>query len=202
MPEYPNTPANVAAIHGALWNHVVDLEGQWQTYKRLFMDEPTVEVLNWAASGFFAKTQRSLVDEMMLSIARLLDKAKGAQDNAVLERLAQECDTAGRKDVGDRVRRCIAKAEALTDPIRKQRNKRIGHLDFAVHVDKKALPPVIVREVSDALRLIKAAMNVVEKAFEGRETKYSAYNVLGGADTLAYVLKRAKEADDRGVLEP
>jgi hypothetical protein len=202
VPEYPNTPRAVADVHRALWPHVVDLQGQWNTFRRLFMtNDGTVDVLNWAARGLFAKMQRSLVDEMILAIARLTDPPQtGSHKNVVLERLAQECDAAGRKDVGEQVRRCLHEARKLSAAMRDQRNRRLGHLDFTTHVEQQSVPAVFVREISGALRWIKAAMNSVEVALEGRTTMYSAYSVTGDAGSLVHVLRAARESDERDTL--
>jgi hypothetical protein len=203
VPDYTRTPASVAAVHKALWYEVVNLQGLWQTYERLFMKSPeSVQLLNWAAPSFFGWLQNWLVDHLMLSILRLLDPPKSVgKDNAVLERLAIECDTAGRRDVAKEVRLHLDEARRITSPMREQRNRRIAHLDFDTHVEAAPLPKVLVQEIIDSFKLIKKAMNAVELAFEERTTAYSAYSQIGDAASLLNAIERAKDAHDREALE-
>ena len=188
----------VAAIHRALWYEVVNLQGMWQTYEKLFMSRPeSIALMNWAAPSFFGWIQNWLADHLMLAVLRILDPPKSVgKDNAVLERLAIECEAAGRQDVAAEVRTALNEARAITSGMRDQRNRRIAHLDYSTHVEAAPLPAVLIQHIIDALRLIKKAMNAVDLAFEERTTAFSAYSQIGDAASLLHALERAKQAAD------
>src|SRR4051812_6511106 len=62
-------------FYHALWNDFCSLQFKWQEYEELFAKSPKrIDLLNRAAPSFFAMLEDTLWDDLLLHIARLLDK--------------------------------------------------------------------------------------------------------------------------------
>src|SRR5258705_10772182 len=85
-----------------LWKQITNLHSMWQDYKGLFEESPeTVAVLNKTAPGFFGRLQWILMNEIVLTITRILtDPSKnGKNENLCFEYLVEQATDKTFKDV-------------------------------------------------------------------------------------------------------
>src|SRR5207249_4156358 len=85
-------PEELGKPYGYLSGALIGAYQSFNTLERLYMDEGVVALLNGTeAPEFFVLLQGLLVDNIILSIARLADKAEsGTRENLTLSRLVQE----------------------------------------------------------------------------------------------------------------
>jgi len=198
--QYPGTPQTIAEIHGALWQDVVEICAQWQAWNALYENARNVDVLSWAAVGFFGSLRQWLLDSVILGVARVTDpvqtRARVPQDNLVVERLAVECDAVGESVLAATVRSNLAAAQPCIRKLKDHRNKRIAHSDLAHGLASAGavLPPILGQDIEQALNFITEAMNAVEAHFEnGRTTAYDRFFEVGAAAVLVQRLQVARD---------
>jgi hypothetical protein len=191
-------PPDLAAIHGLLWAEVAFLYQRWTTFKTLYTDPKTVELLNWAAAGFFQLHQRILLDDVLLGIGRLADKpTTGRQSNLTLRSLQAHLPTSPA-DLAERVANVILESEskaAFAIPIR---HKRLAHRDEEVATGASSELDYRYENthIEEALGAAAAVLNLLELQFEGRQTHFEGFIHAKGADTLLHRLGDAKKWHD------
>ncbi|WP_407690639.1 AbiU2 domain-containing protein [Rhodocyclus tenuis] len=64
----------IGKVYSALWQEVAWINKKWNQYVELFGTSPErIELLNRAAPSFFRTFQDSLLDDVLLHLARLTD---------------------------------------------------------------------------------------------------------------------------------
>ena len=154
-----------------------------------------VAMLNACARWFFGSTRRLLIREVLLGIARLTDSPRiGALDNLTVAILLRDPALKGQARVRARLRRRIASAIKIAQPIRTHRNKDIAHLDHALvqGASTVVLPKVPSGTVSKVLRALAAAYNEHGRSVLNTDTSFEL-RPLGSVDALIRIL----ESSDR-----
>ncbi len=62
----------LGTVYHALWNHVVELHGELQEFRKLYGSDETIAVLNDTAGQLFATVRKVLWDHVLLYVARLV----------------------------------------------------------------------------------------------------------------------------------
>ena len=167
------------------------------TYHELFGTPERIDLLSSVAGTFFWILQRTLLDDMVLRLAKLVESPSTAgRDNLTLQRLPQlVVDPRLRADVE-------ALVEVATDKCKAAvlvRNKQIAHrdLDVALTSVNAALPEISFSDVTDALDSFAALLNRLESHFNnGASVMYDHVTIQGGGvESLAYFLDRGLRAE-------
>ncbi len=198
MRTYASMSSALADAHGLLWADVALLHQRWTTFKRLYTDQPTVDLLNWAAGGFFQLLQRVFLDDLLLGIARLADPPETKQQtNLVLRSLLvrlpdDQSDLFG--ELSEKIETFEAKA-AFARPVR---NKRLAHRDegIASGASDRLNYRYTNEDIDGALGAAADILNHLDLAFEGRTTMFAEFIHTKGADVLLRRLQAAKDAND------
>ena len=151
-------------------------------------------MLNACAGWFFGSTQRLLIREVLLGIARLTDSPRiGAFDNLTIAILLRDPALKGQEQIRARLRRRVALAIKLAQPIRTHRNKHIAHLDHAVVQGASTilLPRVPSGMVSKVLRGLAAAYNEHGRSVANTDTSFEL-RPLGSVDALLRILESSE----------
>ena len=198
-------------IYNALTNEITSLHGKWNQYRKLFAtSEERIDLLNRSASYFFWLIQETLLEDVLLHLARLTDLADHGRGrtNLTLRQLPDLIsDSALKRDVTDLVGRAVAATSAAVD----WRHRRLAHRDLALALapvgaqlatSRGPLAGVSRADIEAALAAFRNVLNRIEAYFwNGREVGYQYFEGgLGNADVLLQCLHRdrlACEARDR-----
>ncbi len=79
----------LGVVYNALTNDVAWVHAKWNQYRHLYAHSPErIVVLNQAAGHFFGVMQDSLLEDIVLHLARLTDPPRSVgKDNLTLQRL-------------------------------------------------------------------------------------------------------------------
>ena len=143
--EYLNAMGpELGRFYGLLSNDCQALYVDWAEYKVLFGTNPEqIDLLNEAAPEFFGRLQDTLMERVLLQVARLMDPIKSGgkgKENATLRRLPQMVVPVIKSKIEDLLRM----AEIKCKPSRDWRTRRIAHtdLDLAMKGSARPLDPV------------------------------------------------------------
>jgi hypothetical protein len=191
--EYLNAMGpELGRFYGLLSNDCQALYVDWAEYKVLFGTNPEqIDLLNEAAPEFFGRLQDTLMERVLLQVARLMDPIKSGgkgKENATLRRLPQMVVPVIKSKIEDLLRM----AEIKCKPSRDWRTRRIAHtdLDLAMKGSARPLDPVSRSSVGSALEAIAAVLNEVESHYrDGGTVGYGCFHSPLGAIALLDVLK-------------
>lgn len=119
-----------------LWNELVALHDTWEQYEYLFTEsDHRIRLLNCCADWFFGTAQRVLMREVILGISRLTDPPTiGPYTNLVIASLLDDPALGEYPDLARELGSACDRLRLDVDPIRKNRDKYIAHLDFEAAV--------------------------------------------------------------------
>ena len=185
-------PSEFHAALDRLFGEIAVLHGLWEHHNFLFASgNQRVEMLNICASWFFGMTQRMMTREMILGISRLTDSATiGPFDNLTIAGLLRDPALRGQRNARRRLRRRVARAIRLAEPIRTHRNKYVAHLDHALAVGNPAtpLPRFPLATVGKTIHALEDAYNEHARTVRNAHASFGS-NALGGAEALCGILE-------------
>lgn len=131
-------------------------------YKKLFLqNEKRLNLLNKTARGFFRDLQRMFWDEMIISVARLMDPyEQGKNKNLSLQTLialAKENNWEFEPEISE----LVYQARKLSEPVIMHRMKRVAHRDLPTALKKVSIDKFGIKELEDALVIAGQALNVI-----------------------------------------
>ena len=181
-------------LYFELSNQVAWLHLKWQQYLALFAKDPgRVDLLNRAAPLFFWILQKTLLDDVLLHLARLTDPPRSAgRDTLTIRRLPGLVEDAGDKVV---VQELLELTLERCQFAREWRNRRLAHIDLLTlrKQHPEPLPDASRRDVENALQATRNLLNWFEGHYRDGEVIYGVLREPGDADSLIYHLKRAME---------
>lgn len=161
--DYSKYPEPLRDLIPYLEGEVCDLRGCWQVFKHVFMtNESRTRVLGERLGGLLGTYQGLLQDDMMISIARLMDADRGKHSNLSMWALAERCqkwDPTVAAEVTTLLKRLSEKIEGL----RTHRHKRIAHFDLPVSLGHSQLPTVTFAEIRESIEQLEAILNLVSQ---------------------------------------
>jgi hypothetical protein len=148
-----------------LREEVLQLHVTWRTFTELFFgDQKRYELLNGTAPGFFIVVQKALVDNVMLTIARLKDPSTTrGQKNLSLAKIVEEVESLGDSVLAKGLRTNIERIDLPKKRIETYRHKVLAHNDLLTCTAGRLVPGVKRKDVEKALRQIRFFMNKVDR---------------------------------------
>ncbi|MEO1585511.1 MAG: hypothetical protein AAFR96_13190 [Planctomycetota bacterium] len=185
----------------ALWNSVVNVQVRMDFWHCLFADKARVERLNEIAGGPIGLVQRSMWDEILISLARLYDPARTHKNlNLSLYALVEDYELPRAADARKRVEKLLD--DAPTDELNDVRRKLIAHNDrqwnlegvnqsgFTYGMEKRLL-----KTAQDVLNEVNLDLNDSGYIWEWNDSAF-------GADRLFKLLDAGKRREEElGWLE-
>ncbi len=175
---------------------------KWHEYVVLFgTKESRIDLMNEAAPRFFGVLESSLWEDVMLSIARLVDKPQVAgKETLSIKRIpALIADSYLAKDVVA----LVAKSLDATEPCRDWRNRRIAHNDLNLSLDgphAKKLADASRLTIREALASFTRIINHIA-LFYGFEIGFNQMDGDGDAEELLQVLSLGLRARKKALAE-
>jgi hypothetical protein len=165
-------------------------------YKKLFLhNKKRTDLLNITAPGFFRMIQLMFWDEMIVSVARLMDphiqRTNKNLSLGILLKLAQEHEWNFTDELNDLIDRAKKKAE----PVITRRMKLTAHRDLPTAMGEVELDKFGIEEIEIILDLAGQALNLIYLNVTGGTW---SWNLVTGhdADELIHYLKLAVIYED------
>jgi hypothetical protein len=181
--------------YAALYGEFFLLRSNWAAYAELFGTRPErIDLLNQAAPVFFRMVQDTLLEVTLLHIARLTDPTKSGKEkeNLTILNLPELISQPEIKEVVTNLTNiAVKKAEFCRD----WRNRRIGHRDLDLYLDRSdPLADASRKKVNEALAAIEAVLNKVYLRCTGSEIGFCPRT--SDVVTLLYILDDGLRAED------
>jgi hypothetical protein len=188
--------SDLGSAYDVLRNDVTLAFTNWAIYSELYSDADRLRLLNDVAGTLFAVLQRTLLWDVILQLARLVDAPEtGKKQNLTLQSLpALIPDDNLRRELEASVGACRAACESAVV----WRNRRLAHRDIgaALQPETEPLPEIAFADVEQALALFQDLLNLLEAHFNnGATVAYSMISHSVRADGLAYFLARGLSAE-------
>lgn len=172
------------------------LHWKWGDYVELYGKSPErIELLNRASGSFFRLVQDTLWEDILLHIARLVDRETSAgRENLTLRRIADLVAPEAHGEVDRLLAECLRECDFARD----WRMRHLAHRDLslALGTGAKPLAPASRAAVRTALDSITKLLNAVESHYLKSELAFD----LGrpdGALELLQVIREGLDATER-----
>jgi len=195
-------PDDLAEVYEGLRREIQWLQAKWQIFCQLFVvSEEQTYLLNRKAPGFFRIVYGVLLDDVFMSLSRLIDPARtGPKENLCLARLIELIGASDNpefyREIGDMQERIRSHCE----PFRKRRNRTLAHSDLSTSLENHAdpLPGISIRMIKEGLQMVRDLMNCIEDQFDLPRILYEDPIIRGDGKTLVACLR---EAEERGTAQ-
>jgi hypothetical protein len=177
---------------------LIRLHWRWQLFHQLYVTGPRrIALLNEMAGGFFHETQLVMRDDIIVAIARLLDRSRGALSLHRLLALVKR--TRAHVLVPDLVGE-LERIEKLAAPLIALRDTQIAHLEYEPPPEsvRPVLPGIGPGLIDEVLASIANLMNTIHAELDPAKarTAYAGISSLSDADTLIAKLRTAADWKD------
>ena len=201
---WPELPERLRPMFEDLWQSVVFVHAKWALYQDLFGRPDTIALLRDSAPTAALLIERSLRAALVMAISRLTDGIKSSgHETLSLERFAylMRSHDAG---LAESMWAQIDELRISAEPIRRLRNKSIGHNDLktALKYEAEPLPNVPRQLMDEVLQRIAATMNTAQMHFQGGPTDYGSLALDGDGKQLVAILQRARDGREATRREP
>lgn len=170
----------IYSLYHCLQNDLLLIIEKWSNYKFLYVDRHTFERVGSQAGRFFLLVEDALKNDIVLSIARLHDNAKGTNSNRTTIRRLLSAVSHDRPKHATHLRKVI---NDLPGSMKKVRDKLIAHRDF-VSIQQEQTFALDVSEVEARIEMMSNALNAVLPAYECFNIVDFASYSTGDARTL------------------
>jgi hypothetical protein len=192
--------AELGSAFEVLSSDLTLIHANWKIYQTLFSSRERMDLLMKAAFGLFGVLRDTLLLDVVLQLARLVDRPTTfGRANLTLrclpELVSGACDDARFAcEIEALVNESCAASKFAVD----WRHKRLAHRDRAVALGESEalLPQFELSDVDNSLAKAATLLNTVESYFCGGA--YTAYPLvaLGRPDSLFYFLEKGIDAAD------
>jgi hypothetical protein len=190
-------PESAKTLFSLLSGEVLWLREKWHNYIYLFGKSPKrVEFLNTCGGNFFYIMDHLFIDDFILSLSRLTDKAEGRNSNLSLQQLVLRLDAKSQAELITKLLPMLDSLGEKAANLRKHRDKRIAHRDLPTVLSKEDILPTVSRKIiEDALLEAEQFLRAFDFHFSGVEFRHEMLGMHDGADRLYAKLVKAKAYD-------
>jgi AbiU2 len=194
----PLIPQELQKLYGYLSGALIETYESFCTLERLYMNEDVVALFNRTGAEFFALVQQLLVNDIILSIARLTDKAKtGTQENWTLSSLVLELSDPKYSELRTRLDEKRKRIEEMSQPVRLYRHKVLAHADRAERLKEntKLGENITISLFRKLLKAFADFLNTFDCEFTNATTDYEdpVHRCEDLTDDLIASLRKAAE---------
>lgn len=193
--------SELGTTYAALRNEVAWIHAKWNQYRQLYARSPErVDLLNQVARHFFGVVQTSLLEDVVLHLARLTDPPKSVgKENLTLQRLKLPA-LIPEERLAAEVGELLESALTACGTARDWRNRHLAHraLALAMASPTDPLPGISREDIEVALLSIRAVLNRLAKYYWNSEVAYQQVIAIGrDADSLVYYLSLGLRAEEQ-----
>jgi hypothetical protein len=180
-----------------LQHRVAEVHWRWKVWKQLFRDsgEEGNRLMNSHAPSFFWLVERTLFDDIVMRLCKLVDPPKGGpptarRTNLVLQWVFETAKT--RLGTGARdVEKLLDELGRLTRTLRSWRNRAIAHEDERTTRRAEPLDSIPFGDIDRAISLAIEIMTGLEE--EDQAFLYDTMIAAGDGDSLLQSLRWAEK---------
>jgi len=181
-------PSEIEEVFEKLKKEITWLHGKWIIYRQLFTEsDKRIDLLNECATAFFYIIHKVLLDDVLISLSKLTDKAgSGDYENLSLEQLQKRMKEHGDQKLAAELTVLRNDLQTKCEPFRTWRNKRLAHLDLntAITTGSTNLPEIERNRIEQALAIVREYMNKIEGHYRDSETAYDHFVIPSGGKAL------------------
>jgi AbiU2 len=157
----------IGTIYAHLWAECLDLNAAWGEFEALFANKENFDVFNAAAPGFFAYLQDLMIQDLVLRVARMVDKSS-QQANLSLEVLRNNLPLANKAALEN----AFLDLEMNSAFAVVWRNKLYAHKDLSIILGNpaKPLPDINRIQMEAAIKSINGVMDQIDQIYGGGVT--------------------------------
>lgn len=192
-------PESIRQVFMLLCQDVLQIQIKWRYYLELYSSADNTALLSELAQRFFQVIEESLRHDLTMAICRLSDPPQSmGKDNLSLQALSQSCGKI------DNVAHLVKDFIDACEPIRKYRNKSVGHNDLATVIKPhdNPLPGIGRGQIDAVLRPATKTLDVIFQHFTQEHLFFGPIPDPLGAEDLIYWLKVAKECKEKRLSSP
>jgi hypothetical protein len=186
--QHKNTkmPASVHEVFSRLEDDLIWLRTKWTLFRVVYTEDPNrVPLLNRFAGEFLGIAQRVFVDDVILSLGRLLDKTRG-RDNLSLKQLVDRIRGSGSPKLADDLDALLKSVQPQIDSLVKHRHKRLAHRDLNVAIGVRSLPGITIKNIDDVLGAVTRMFAGVLMEYDQVEASFDPLDVDSGPRQLIH----------------
>ena len=196
---------DLGAIFDSLYNEILWIKFKWIEYVELYgTSEERIDVMNRSAPWLFFIVQRTLFDDILLGLAKIMDPpGVGNKETVSILALSQFINDT---DLKKKVSKYIKEIKTNTEFCRDWRNRQIAHKDRKLAIGHKTAIPLIPsnrKSVEDALNSIEKLVRELELHYFKSATAFEVLVSDRGAGTLFPLLGdglKYRDLEDRDLL--
>lgn len=182
-------------VYHSLYNELIGLTFRWNEFEILYSKQSRVDLLNQVAPFFSFIVQRTLWENIILSIAKLTEKAKKGEDRSITLHLLFEYidDREFLKALKPLKKQIINSSKFSRD----LRNQWIAHKDFSQVIGKNGitLQWPSANMIKEFLQASYELMNAIEFRYLTSTTGYDLAAHSGGALSLLHKIEAGLRMD-------
>jgi hypothetical protein len=189
-------PIDIKPIFISLCYQFIRLNYEWEFYLDLFGLEENTSLLDGTAKVFFETVEESFRYDIALTICRLSDPSKTAnQENLSINTLIEKSES-----ITGLTELCNSFKTACK-PVRKYRNKIISHSDLKISLkpDDNSLPSISKNDIVNIILLTNRIFDLVSSHYGNEAQIFFLPLLRGGSDELIYWLNEGMEAYKRKI---
>jgi hypothetical protein len=198
-----NMPKEMEAEFRLIQHELFTIIAKWRSFVELYGTESHVDLLNNAAPVFFRIVQDIFVDDVILSILRLLDPAKSmGNDNLSIAHLIDHLAQSGVGALHAEVTSLHSDIRKDSERLIKIRNKLLAHNDLSEKQNRSAsLYAGVTKNLIDKqIQSLCSLMNRIHSSLSDTETYYeSACDLPDGSPALLDALRTLEQVKKRKV---
>lgn len=172
---------------------VLLIHTKWEMYRQLFRhSDARLQLLSERTYAFFSLIQRVLMNDIRLSLSKLIDPARtGKHDNLSFAHLGQLMEENGDLVLSPKLSQTLCDLEKECKEIQTYRNKLLAHSDLKTAMQDGANLQTISLESSEkALELTRKYMNHIQGYYHKNHFDYErGIDFTSGADALVTIMK-------------
>jgi AbiU2 len=186
-------PEQIRNVFMWLCQDLASLQRKWDFYLESFSITENAELLSDLAPTSFNIIFESLQCEITMAICRLSDPPSSMnQENLSLKTLILNYAN------NEKLNKLVDEFQTNCDPIRRLRNKRIGHIDFDTVIKpiENPLPGITKNQINNVLILAADILNQVLQIYKDSEMYFHPKGP-GDSKVLLSLLRKSKEISQK-----
>jgi AbiU2 len=193
-------PGPLGEAYYELFNHVANLFEKWHTYRVLFDEHETIDLLNKTAGGFFRSIQLTLRENIFMHLCRLTDPPRSAgKENLSLRAVPKLLPATVDPGFRDALQIAIDDSVAKMEFARVWRNKILAHTPLPVTAGGVpfVIPAVRKADWIAAMEAIGSTMNLIEHHYLNTTVGWdSIIDDAAGTLGLLHYLQKGLDAQE------
>jgi hypothetical protein len=185
-------------LFNVLHNDLHWLYLQWFEFKALFStNEKRIALCNQSAPLMFHLIQRTMADNVILSIARFVDSEhSGGKDNLTIRRLPPFVEAEGKRD---HLQALVDRATRSASFARDRRHRNIAHRDLALALKQPVEPlaAATLADIDNALEAIQDVLAWINKEYFDAQFLYDMASARGGGASLLSIVREGLQAREQ-----